>query len=215
MIPTREAIERRILKEAFKTRLLDNSMRGFWCEFMVAEALGPDCHTVGLGWHPWDLQIGDSRDVFPDRIRIQVKNSAALQTWHPRYGTVTDCCFNLTLRNRPRYFTQDNPNVPCESTGFMCDIFVLCHHPETDVARADHCDPTQWRFYLAPVAGPCSAVTPSEMTWLADKVEASGKPSTTMRRPATLEKGIRGRPPIRPLRIDELSIGAIRTSLGG
>ncbi len=32
----------------FAQRLMDNTFRGIWCEYMVAEALGPDCKLEKL-----------------------------------------------------------------------------------------------------------------------------------------------------------------------
>ncbi|MDQ2091036.1 hypothetical protein NO357_14115 [Marimonas arenosa] len=193
---------------------MDNTIRGLWCEFMLAEALGSECRPTGFAWYPWDLQIGNSRRGFPDRIRIQVKNRARMQSWNMKSGQLSDSSFNLTWRRRPFYFTRDNPGVPCEDEGFLCDLYVLCHHRGEDPATADHREPPQWDFYVLPVCGPHSAVTESEIAWLQQKTRDTGRGASTQRRPATMTKGIRGRPPIMPLGIDELSIDALRQSLG-
>ncbi|MDK3073170.1 hypothetical protein QO034_08625 [Sedimentitalea sp. JM2-8] len=125
-------IQRRVQREFLSARIMDNNLRGYWCEAMLAEALGDQCAICSFGWAPWDLQIGKSEDTFPSRIRIQVKNSAARQTWHSESDAPSDCLFNLTYRKRPHYFERDNPGIPCETFGFMCDLFALCHHSEID-----------------------------------------------------------------------------------
>ena len=193
---------------------MDNTVRGLWCEFMVAEALGQQCKAVGFAWHPWDLQFGDNKDLFPDRIRIQVKNSARLQSWHETSGKVTDCKFGLTWRKRPEYFAKDFPDTPCEDQGFMCDLFILCHHPGLTLTQTDHRDPTQWEFFLLPTRGPNIAVTKAEIAGLRTKISEPKASARTERQPHTLIKGIRGRPPIKPLGINELTLANIKIVLG-
>jgi hypothetical protein len=204
----------RFMSEAFAQPLMDNALRGYWCEAMVAEALGPDCRLVAQGWHPWDLEIGDPFGNFPDRIRIQVKNSAQLQSWNQVSGRPSEASFSLKWRHKPGFFERDNPGVPCEVEGFLCDLFILCHHPEIDPKRADHRDPKQWGFYLLPVVPGHNAVTANEVNWLRNRLAATGKPSNTQRRPETLANGIRGRQPIRAVGIDDLTIQAVRVALG-
>ena len=172
---------------------------------MVAEALGPECRIVSGGWHAWDLQIGPDEATFPQRLRIQVKNSARLQTWNAESGKLSETTFQLTYRRRPAYFARDFPGVPCEDVGFMCDLFILCHHPIEDPKLADHRDPNQWEFFILPVVGANPAVTELEIAYKKKFVEQTGKPSSTHRRPRTLVQGIRGRPRISPVSIDELS----------
>ncbi len=204
----------RLVSELFSHRLMDNALRGYWCEMMVAEALGPDCRLVGQGWHAWDLETGCAEARFPERIRIQVKNSARLQPWNAVAGKVSDCSFNLPFRPRPSYFTRDNPGVPCEETGFMCELFMLCHHRVSDPQSADHRNPQQWQVFLVPVVGPYCGVTESELEWARAKVKETKRPSNCVRRPETMLRGIRGRPAIMPLDIAELNIDAVRPAVG-
>lgn len=202
-----------MIAELFGQRLLDNTMRGYWCESMVAEALGAECKIVGQGWHAWDLQIGADADRFPQRIRIQVKNSARLQPWNITSGKPSECKFDLKVRKKPYYFDQNNSGIPCEEIGFLCDIFILCFHSEVCPETADHTNPQQWLFFLVPVVGPHSAITAAEWDYATQRVKSTGKPSVCMRRPETLERGIRGRPPIPPIEISELTVESVRMAL--
>lgn len=211
---TAQSIKSRFFREAFDKPLLDNTMRGLWCEFMIAEALGPECRAVGFGWHPWDLQIGPDSGTLPERIRIQVKNSAALQSWNATSGKLSRSSYNIGWRRRPAYFDRDFPDVPCEETGFLCDLFILCHHPAQAVETADHRAPEQWQFYLLPVTGPHCAVTEAEIAYMRRTLDITGRPSATQRQPLTLATGIHGRPPVPPVGIDALSLATIRASLG-
>ena len=79
-LDTASKIVSNLADDTFGKPLMENSMRGLFAEYMVSEALGERCRVVGRDWYPWDLQIGDDENVFPDRIRIQVKNTARLQS---------------------------------------------------------------------------------------------------------------------------------------
>ncbi len=211
---TPKQIRDRMIREIFNQALMENSFRGIWCEYMVAEALGSECKTVGTGWHAWDLQIGESKDAFPQRIRIQVKNSARLQSWNAETGIESKCQFNLTLRKRPSYFEQYNVGVPCEEFGFLCDLYILCLHDDPKRKSANHGDPAQWKFFLLPVVGPKTAVTEQEFVSARRKFLSTRKPTSLMRRPETLPTGIRGRPAIEPIGVSDLTINKVREVLG-
>lgn len=98
---------------------------------------------------------------------------------------------------------------------FICDVFVLCYHPVEDPAVADHTDPEQWRFYVLPVVGPNVAVIPKELAAANARVIRTGKQSVCQRRPGTLERGLRGRPPVAPLTLSELSVDVSKTLILG
>ena len=146
-----QRITDRLMRDTFGQKLIDNNFRGPWAEYMVAEALGDQCIIVSEGWHAWDLQIGNSYNEFPERIRIQVKNTATLQTWHNATEKLSKCRWVLKMRPKAAYFDEYNPNVPCEDYGYLCDVYILCHHPISDPQIADHRDPNQWDFYVVPV----------------------------------------------------------------
>lgn len=213
MTTLQNRVRTRIAREFFAGPLIDNTLRGYWCEAMVAEALGPEARIVSAGWHAWDLQIGPDHHAFPDRIRLQVKNAAARQTWHGAGARPSDATFSLAWRRRPAAFQDQVPGVPCEAEGFLCEVFVLCHHP-VGTDDADHSDPDQWAVYLLPVVGPHCAVTEAERAWASASLERTGRQATTQRRIPTLERGIRGRPAVAPLRVADLSVAAIRGCLG-
>ena len=139
-----------------------------------------------------------------------MKNSVALQSWHTESSTPSDCSFSLTYRRRPAYFERDNPASSCEPQGFLCDLYALCHHPVTDPATADHADPAQWQVYLVP-SNPClGAITAAEIAWAERKIPRS---RAVIRKPGTLEAGIRGRTPIHPMLLTELSVDAVRAAV--
>lgn len=143
--PSREELIQRVAQMMYGQRILNNSHRGDLAEGMVISALDPEWNFVGLGWHPWDLQRGSG----PDRIRIQVKQIAALQLW----GETK----RLTLRfgwksSPPDYFERDNPNEEIESEGWFCEVFVFGLHLEDDESKVDQADANQWQFLVIPAS---------------------------------------------------------------
>jgi hypothetical protein len=142
-IPTREVIIEMVANFMFGGTILNNSHRGEVVEMMVLAALGKHWNHVGLGWHPWDLQYGKGTN----RIRIQVKHTAALQLWGKTSSQIITFGWK---KNAPRSFEKDNPGESIESEGWFCDIFVFGLHDETDNERVDQADPRQWQFLVIP-----------------------------------------------------------------
>ena len=197
-----KAIEKRLIKDFLGAKLIDNSLRGYWCEAMLAEALGASCRIVSHGWAAWDLEI-----PHPDTaqmIRVQVKNSASLQTWHSRQSKPSKCSFNMTMRAAPFYLAQDSTSQQVDF-GFHCEVFALCHHFVSDVYNADHRMPDQWNIFLVPSDPNLGAITQEEFDWAQEKCRTSGRPVNLQRRPESLEEGIRGRAPVKPVLASELT----------
>ncbi len=139
--PIRDRIIQMVAENMFTPGILNNSHRGDVVEMMVLAALGPEWRFVGLGWHPWDLQRGAGSS----RVRIQVKQCAALQLWGAtkrpsiRFGW---------SKNAPSYFSRDNPGEEIELEGWFCDVFVIGVHQNDDPDTVDQVDPGQWRFLI-------------------------------------------------------------------
>jgi hypothetical protein len=98
----KEHFQQLLIDKIYSGRILNNAHRGDLVEMMVLSALGPEWDYVGLGWTPWDLQRGSGRN----RVRIQVKNSAALQLW----GRTQKLTLHLGWSKRvPFYFFRHHP----------------------------------------------------------------------------------------------------------
>jgi hypothetical protein len=197
---TSDRIRAKLSAALFDQKLIQNNLRGIWMEYVVAEALGANFRLVGQDWHAWDIEWGEQKAKYPDRVRIQVKNTSRTQTWGKKLQLYTDCQWTISLRNRPSYFDKYNPEIPCEQYGFHCELFVLCHHPEEDWCLADHRDLAQWDFYLLPVTRdhsiyPIQHVNPHK--------PQDPKSFTVV--PKSLAQGIRKRPCIEPVKFDELT----------
>jgi len=143
-LPSRDDIIARMARTMYGPGVLNNTHRGDVVEAMVLEALGPDWNFVGLGWHPWDLQRGSG----DERVRIQVKQTAALQVWAPTKKMTLK--FNWS-ESPPSEFERYNPGEAIESEGWFCDVFVFGLHRETDTSVADHMDVRQWTFLVIPI----------------------------------------------------------------
>lgn len=143
MILSRSQIVQRVAEQIYGSRILNNAHRGDVVEMMVLAALGDDWKHVGLGWHPWDLQRGHGQD----RVRIQVKQTAAMQLW----GKTVQRTLSFGWKpNPPSYFKRDNPDEHIENEGWFCDLFIFGLHDETDEARIEQADPRQWSFLVIP-----------------------------------------------------------------
>ena len=142
--PTRDDVIAMVAENMYSGRILNNTHRGDVVEMIVLSALGSDWRLVGLGWHPWDLQRGNG----DDRIRIQVKQCAALQLWGPTKSLQLNFGWKKKAAD---YFIRHNPGEDIESQGWFCDVFVFGLHLDADEDRADQVDPDQWKFLVIPV----------------------------------------------------------------
>jgi hypothetical protein len=141
--PSRDEIIRMVAEQIYSNPVLNNAHRGDVVEMQVLAALGKPWRLVTLGWHPWDLQRGEGSD----RIRIQVKQSAALQLW----GRTKSPMIVFGWKPKPpSYFKRDNPGQEIEAEGWFCEIFVVGIHQGVHLRDVDQVDPSQWRFLVIP-----------------------------------------------------------------
>src|SRR4051812_8456416 len=72
--PTKNEIVAMASAAAFGTRLIQNNLRSVIVEAMVAKALGSAWRWASSDWAPYDFEG-------PNGVRLEVKQSAAQQTW--------------------------------------------------------------------------------------------------------------------------------------
>ena len=134
----------RLTHRLFGSPLLRNSIRGELVEEMVAQALEPEWALCAGDWAAYDLKQVANLTEMRRPLRIQVKQSAARQSWHvdnsppprPRFAIA-----HQTARYEgPTWITETSRNA---------ELFVFGWHPVTD-PTADHRDPAQWQFYVVP-----------------------------------------------------------------
>ena len=127
-------ITTRLAQRLLGTPLIRNSIRGELVEEMVAVALEPEWGLCGDDWGTCDLRAGP--------LRIQVKQSAARQSWHRDHSPAPRPTFSIATKTG-RYDGLDWIAEPSRNA----EIFIFAWHPVTD-ATADHRDPQQWLFYV-------------------------------------------------------------------
>lgn len=132
-----------LLRERYDRPVMSNLIRPHYVEFMIGAALGSAWTVVSADWAGWDLEHAGG-------ARIEVKQSAALQTWTGRQslnGRTTRGSFDV--RRRTGYWTDGGARWLAYD-GRAADLFVFAWHPVVDAARADQRDPWQWLFYIVP-----------------------------------------------------------------
>ena len=114
-------------------KLIGNAWRGTYAECLVYSALRSNAQEAGWRpsgeWDPWDLENGEG-------IHLQVKQSAAWQSWENRKGP-----------GKPHAMSF---NIHPGEKGRQTHIYVFAWHPESDPDIADHRDTGQWRFCVMP-----------------------------------------------------------------
>jgi hypothetical protein len=151
----------RLAKRHFGKPLIRNDLRGEIVEEIVAMALEPEWQGCGGDWASCDL-------VRPaDGKRIQVKQSAAKQTWHKADARSPRPCFSI----KEKTGRWEEGDRWIEERGRNAEIFIFAWHPVTD-STADHRDPTQWEFFVVPERAlpPQTTISLSRVRQLAEPV---------------------------------------------
>lgn len=122
---------------AFGQPLITNTFRGLIAEAIVSLALGEDWVWCSADYAAWDFEN--------DRgARLEVKQSAAKQTWRRSPGKRSTCRFDI----KPRLGRYENFEWVAH-VGRQAHVYVFAHH-FVDDEGADHRDPSQWCFYVVP-----------------------------------------------------------------
>lgn len=127
----------RLTARLYASPILRNDIRGEVVEEIVAMALEPEWMLCSGDWASCDLRHSASG------LRIQVKQSAARQSWHKDKCPPPKPRFSISEK-KGRYEEGDRW---IEDRSRNADIFLFAWHPISD-AFADHRDPTQWEFYV-------------------------------------------------------------------
>ena len=94
-------------------------------------------------WAPWDLEH------LPLGWKIEVKQSAALQTWD--FGVFPGRPSKPRYDIAPREFKTVDPNgIDRVEIVRSADIYIFAWNPVVDSNLVDHRDPEQWEFFVAP-----------------------------------------------------------------
>lgn len=133
-------LERRIIDALLGKPLVTNAFRGMLVEAMLAEVLAPDWRWCGADWASHDFENAAG-------VRLEVKQSAALQSWHGEGARPNPGRFDIAARKM-----RWEGTVKVEEGGRAAAIYVFAWHPECDAGKADHRDPAQWEFHIVPAS---------------------------------------------------------------
>jgi hypothetical protein len=119
----------------FNSPLIQNNLRGLYVETLVSIVLGKNWNVVSTDWSAWDIEHEDG-------TRLEVKQSAAKQTWYVdgRSGAVGR--FGIQAA---KYVWENDARK--EAAGRQASIYVFAWHGTLD-ETADHRDAGQWEFYV-------------------------------------------------------------------
>jgi hypothetical protein len=133
-----DRIRQRLFGALVGKPLVSNAFRGTLVEAMIAEALEPEWRWCADGWGSFDFEG-------PNGIGLEVKQSAARQGWHDEASK--PCPARFDIAERTGFWDERSKWV--DAPGRAAAIYIFAHHPVYD-ATADHRDPLQWDFYVAP-----------------------------------------------------------------
>lgn len=122
---------------AFGKPLVNNVLRSIISEAIVDAALDENWTWCSADWAGFDFQHKDG-------TRLEVKQSAALQSWQNAGKKPSQSRFDIARRSG--FWESGTTWIP--RPGRNADIYVFAYHPVIDATVADHRDPHQWQFYV-------------------------------------------------------------------
>lgn len=130
------------LVRQYDRKVMSNLARGLYVEGMIAEYIGATwLFETGDEWSAWDLEFYG--------LKIQVKQSAVIQTWHQKSEKRT---------RSPRFDIKPSTGIWTESgdwidsEGRHADIYIFAWHSEDRWEVVDQRDPSQWSFFAIPTS---------------------------------------------------------------
>jgi hypothetical protein len=121
------------------SNLLNNTLRGAYCEFLVATSIGADLSGVNNDWNPYDILME------PEGVRIEIKSASYLQAWEQ--SKLSDIRFSI----RPTHAWSPETGYAAEMVR-QSDVYVFCLYKETVRDRADPLVLDGWDFYIVPTS---------------------------------------------------------------
>ena len=102
---------------------------------MLAQVLEPEWRWCSADWASYDFENADG-------VGLEIKQSAALQSWHTPGAKTNQGRFDIAERTG-RYEGLEWIAEP----GRAAAIYVFAWHPVIDHDAADHREPEQWQFF--------------------------------------------------------------------
>lgn len=150
-----------LVSALFDAPLVNNAFRGMLVEAMLAQVLQSEWRWCSADWASHDFERADGS-------RLEVKQSAALQSWHESGLRPNRGRFDVKARTG-RYEGAHWIAEP----GRAAQIYIFGWHGLTDPVVADHRDPSQWQFYAVEAVD-----LPEQKTIALSRIKALSDPSS-------------------------------------
>ena len=116
--------------------LVGNTLRGMLAEYIIASSVGSTKGTR-TEWDAFDIET-------PDKIKIEVKSSAYIQSWsQPKLSAIS---FGI----QPTKGWDAKTNTYSSQRVRQSDIYVFCVLAHKDKSTIDPLNIDQWVFYILP-----------------------------------------------------------------
>ncbi len=126
--------------------LLNNTLRGAYCEYIVATALDLDLRGCRKDWTPWDLSMPyqwRNGETVRDEIHIEVKSGAYLQSWDQKKPS------RIQFMISPTFAWKELSGYE-EVSRRQSDVYVFGLYTVLDKEKADPLILDGWEFYILP-----------------------------------------------------------------
>ena len=134
---------RDLLLGPYDKSVMNNTHRAHFVECLIALALGEQWQLTwqqGWDWAAWDLES-------KSRVRLEVKQAAARQSWDPAETPRRVPRFDIAPRDG--YWTGEGSQWK-DLPGRHADIYVFAWHGEPNAELCDQRNTDQWLFYVVP-----------------------------------------------------------------
>jgi hypothetical protein len=132
----------RLASKIFDQPLIANQYRSAFIEAMIEPYLAPHGWTYkGNGWSGWDFERTDG-------CRLELKQSAAKQTWSASRNIPTPGAFDIAARTG---FFYEGGAKWAPIPGRCAQLYVFAWNPIYG-PETDHRKPDQWEFHVVPAA---------------------------------------------------------------
>ena len=118
--------------------VLNNTLRGMVAEYIVSQALEA-CTPVRVEWDTVDITT-------PEGIKIEVKSSAYLQSWHQNRPSA------ISFGIAKTYPWDWKTNQYGETQIRSADVYVFCVLAHLDGQTVNPLELMQWEFYILPTS---------------------------------------------------------------
>ena len=139
-----QLVSQRLVEWVYNQPLIGNVERGQYVECMIELALSEirPPWTLTETWAGWGLEQRETQ------ARIEVKQSAKLQTW----TAITPGSASPSFVISPHTGYYKDGGASWVETGPMrhADDYIMALHGEANPDIADHRLPDQWQFYVVP-----------------------------------------------------------------